>query len=128
MRCSPEEYGEHLSDGVRALLEWPEVPQGIRSTDNWEALRALRTTVTEAIEPLRRDKVVGSSLQVEVGLPEADVSPALAELFITGPVHEADTLTVTKTDLAKCGRCWRHLPEVVEDGDLCARCDGVVNG
>ena len=28
----------------------------------------------------------------------------------------------------KCGRCWRHLPEVTEDGDLCSRCDQVVAG
>jgi isoleucyl-tRNA synthetase len=28
--------------------------------------------------------------------------------------------------LHKCGRCWRHLPEVAEDGALCARCDEVV--
>ena len=28
----------------------------------------------------------------------------------------------------KCGRCWRHLPEVTEDGALCGRCEGVVNG
>ena len=26
----------------------------------------------------------------------------------------------------KCGRCWRHLPEVAEDGDLCGRCETVV--
>jgi isoleucyl-tRNA synthetase len=35
---------------------------------------------------------------------------------------------VERTDDAKCGRCWRHLPEVPEDGALCARCDEVVNG
>ncbi|WP_310533290.1 isoleucine--tRNA ligase [Novosphingobium sp.] len=28
----------------------------------------------------------------------------------------------------KCGRCWRHLPDVAEDGDLCSRCDNVVAG
>ena len=28
----------------------------------------------------------------------------------------------------KCGRCWRHLPEVTEDGALCSRCDQVVSG
>jgi isoleucyl-tRNA synthetase len=28
----------------------------------------------------------------------------------------------------KCGRCWRHLPEVAEDGALCNRCDHVVKG
>jgi isoleucyl-tRNA synthetase len=35
---------------------------------------------------------------------------------------------VRKTEYEKCGRCWRHLPEVTADGDLCGRCDGVVNG
>ncbi|MDQ3144093.1 MAG: class I tRNA ligase family protein, partial [Pseudomonadota bacterium] len=99
---------------------------GLRRGTDWSKLRALRTAVTEAIEPLRRDKVVGSSLQIEVALPEADISPDLAELFITGPVSRADKLTVRKTDLMKCGRCWRHLPEVTEDSDLCARCDAVI--
>ncbi len=28
----------------------------------------------------------------------------------------------------KCGRCWRHLPDVAEDGALCSRCDHVVAG
>ncbi len=121
------------------LLEWPEFPwsgegptggqgSGLRRSAEWNELRALRTRVSEAIEPLRREKVVGSSLQVEVSLPEADLSFDLAELFITGPVTCADTLLVRKSELSKCGRCWRHLPEVVEDGDLCNRCEGVVDG
>ena len=35
-------------------------------------------------------------------------------------------VTVTPTDYKKCGRCWRHLPEVTADGALCARCESVV--
>jgi isoleucyl-tRNA synthetase len=35
---------------------------------------------------------------------------------------------VDVTNNHKCGRCWRHLPEVREDGTLCARCEDVVNG
>jgi hypothetical protein len=27
---------------------------------------------------------------------------------------------------AKCGRCWRLLPDVSEDGALCHRCEDVV--
>ena len=57
--------------------------------------------MTEAIEPLRRDKIVGSSLQAEVQLPEADFSPDLAELFITAQVTKGDRLTVTKTEFRK---------------------------
>ncbi|HWU02363.1 MAG TPA: zinc finger domain-containing protein, partial [Novosphingobium sp.] len=51
-----------------------------------------------------------------------------AELFITAAVTRADAITVAKTEAHKCGRCWRHLPEVAEDGDLCSRCDQVVAG
>jgi isoleucyl-tRNA synthetase len=126
-----EVWGTRYPDaGSVHLLEWPEVDAAwIDSglTAKWEGLRALRSTVTEAIEPLRREKVVGSSLQAEVTVP-ADNGDAdfLAELFISGPVHTGDTLTVVKTDLDKCGRCWRHLPEVTEDGALCARCEEVV--
>jgi len=35
---------------------------------------------------------------------------------------------VTKTQKHKCGRCWRYLPEVKADGELCGRCEGVLNG
>jgi isoleucyl-tRNA synthetase len=95
----------------------------------WNTLRALRSQVTETIEPLRRDKVIGSSLEAEVTVPEMLAPPEeLAELFITSTVHRGDELRVTKTSNHKCGRCWRHLPEVPEDGALCARCEDVVNG
>jgi isoleucyl-tRNA synthetase len=110
------------------LLEWPEVPPVDADDAKWSRLRELRTAVTEAIEPLRRDKIIGSSLQAEVQLPEADLGPGLAELFITAQVTKGDRLTVTKTSFEKCGRCWRHLPEVTHDGGLCARCEAVVHG
>ena len=85
--------------------------------------------MTEAIEPLRRDKVVGSSLEAEVTVPELLASPLeLAELFIVSSVKHSDAVTVTKTDHRKCGRCWRYLPEVTEDGALCDRCKDVLDG
>jgi isoleucyl-tRNA synthetase len=110
------------------LLEWPEVPPVEADEALWAKLRELRATVTEAIEPLRRDKVVGSSLEAEVTLPEL-AAPAdfLAELFIVSAVHEGDTLKVAKTTNNKCGRCWRYLPEVEEDGALCDRCEEFVD-
>jgi isoleucyl-tRNA synthetase len=110
------------------LLEWPEVPAVDADDAKWAALRALREQITEAIEPLRRDKVLGSSLEAEVTVPN-DADPAvLAELFITSTVHRGDEIKVTKTANHKCGRCWRYLPEVKADGELCGRCDEVVNG
>jgi len=111
------------------LLEWPEVPRVNADDAKWARLRELRTQVTEAIEPLRRDKVIGSSLEAEVTLPDLHASAdALAELFIVSAVHSGQELRVTKTGKHKCGRCWRYLPEVKSDGELCGRCSEVVNG
>jgi isoleucyl-tRNA synthetase len=130
---SEEVWGTRYPDGGSVhLLEWPLIDQQWREDDalvaKWAALRAQREEVTEAIEPLRREKVIGSSLEAEVTVP-SDADPALlAELFIVSSVRNGDALAVTKTTYHKCGRCWRLLPEVTEDGGLCARCEDVVNG
>ena len=124
-----EVWGTRFPDaGSVHLLEWPPVPQSEADEAKWARLRALRTEVTEAIEPLRRDKVLGSSLEAEVWVPGSGDPALLAELFITSTVHHGDEVKVAKTDNHKCGRCWRYLPEVKEDGDLCARCEDVLNG
>ncbi len=130
------EDGEADESGQRGsvhLLEWPSVPGVVAETAKWGQLRALRDQVNEAIEPLRRDKTIRSSLEAEVVVPVSavpdDVSDAqLAELFITATVTrgQVDGVTVTKTSHHKCGRCWRLLPDVAEDGALCGRCEDVV--
>lgn len=117
-------------DGSVHFLEWPELPalpgDEPLGTD-WADVRRLRASVTEAIEPLRREKKVKSSLEAEVTVPEMPLdAAALAETFIVARVGEGEEVTVTRTDYHKCGRCWRHLPDVAVDGDLCARCESVV--
>jgi isoleucyl-tRNA synthetase len=89
--------------------------------------------VTEAIEPLRREKVVRSGLEAEVvvpagAAPEGMDDALLAELFISAGVSRGagDRVAVRKSDDHKCGRCWRLLPEVPDDGGLCARCAEVI--
>jgi isoleucyl-tRNA synthetase len=125
---SEEVWGTRYPDaGSVHLLEWPEVPSVDADDAKWRALRELRTQVTEAIEPLRRDKVIGSSLEAEVTVPSAEDPELLAELFITSTVHKGDEIKVTKTQNHKCGRCWRYLPDVAADGGLDARCGEVVN-
>jgi isoleucyl-tRNA synthetase len=135
------------------LLTWPEIDAGWANDDlrmRWELLRRYRTKLTGEIEPLRREKVIGSSLEVEVTamsyapgeaalLRTADMAeigivakvivcdgdPAVAEL-----ANGSDPIAfeVAKTDYEKCGRCWRHLPEVQSVGALCDRCETVVHG
>ncbi len=120
-------------DGSVHLLEWPELPAlpgDDLVTTEWEDIRRQREAVTEAIEPLRREKVIRSSLEAEVTVPNL-LRPAaeLAEVFIVADVHhgEGEGVAVKRTEHKKCGRCWRLLPEVEADGMLCHRCDSVVS-
>jgi len=130
------EDGEADEAGQRGsvhLLEWPNIPGVVADRTRWEQLRALREQVNEAIEPLRRDKTIRSSLEAEVVVPAAAVPEGvsdaqLAELFITATVTrgQGEAVTVTKTTHHKCGRCWRHLPDVADEGALCGRCTDAV--
>ncbi len=106
------------------LLEWPELPEAHADMHRWANIRASRMQANELIEPLRRDKTIGSSLEVEYTYPGDPGDTDLAEIFIVSSVSKGET-NVTRTERLKCGRCWRHLPEVVEDGALCSRCEQV---
>jgi isoleucyl-tRNA synthetase len=134
---SEEVWGTRYPDaGSVHLLEWPEVPSVSVTKARWNEMRTLRERVNEQIEPLRRDKVIRSSLEAEVQIYDLDAilgdfidADFLAELFIVArvtPMKEAG-ISVTRTSDEKCGRCWRLLPEVPEDGALCGRCEEVVN-
>jgi len=136
-----EVWGTRYPDGGSVhLLEWPDIGAWHDKSlgDRFWHLRQLRERVTEAVEPLRRDKEIGSSLEAEVSITDLEgilhnfEGLDLAEIFITSTVHEVPGLNeevrVTRTTNHKCGRCWRLLPEVEEDGALCGRCAEVVNG
>ena len=135
-----EVWGTRFPDGGSVhLLEWPGIDAAWRDdalATGFDLMLATRQRVTEAIEPLRRDKVIRSSNEARVLIPDSQldvlVQPRtdLPELFIVAEVagNQSDQVDVERTDFAKCGRCWRHLPEVEEDGDLCGRCGEMVNG
>jgi isoleucyl-tRNA synthetase len=137
-----EVWGTRFPDAASVhLLEWPEIEAtwaDPRLAGQWEELRSLRQVVSAEIEPKRRDKEIGSSLEakVAIGLPDGRDRPnvtseELAELLIVSEA-EIDTVAhgpvavVHRSDYHKCGRCWRLLPEVKEDGDLCGRCEAVI--
>ena len=96
-----------------------------------------------AIEPLRADKTVGSSLQAEVLLgapPEMyGYLKALGDelrfamLVSKIDLHEADTLSaeVRPSQAAKCERCWHYVPEVgsiAGHETICPRCVDNIEG
>ncbi len=146
-----EVWGTRYPDaGSVHLLEWPAIGNDWRSAEigmkiDWA--RGVRQSVNAHIEPYRREKVLRSTLEAEVELffPEGpfgydSLTPdEWADFLISAPTHnlpfsEADaeltfpgfSVRAYKTENHKCGRCWRHLPEVEADGTLCNRCDTVL--
>ncbi len=115
------------------FLEWPEVDARWIDgdlADKWAELRDQREQVNEAIEPLRRDKIVRSSLDADVTmgelLPVGDVDFAEVAIVARVTMGEGDGIIVRPSEWHKCGRCWRKLPEVTQDGALCDRCATVL--
>lgn len=115
------------AQGERSFGDWRDDALGAK----WELIRQVRSDVTEAIEPLRRDKVVRSSNEADVVVPafEGAESIDFAELCIVADVAFVDgdgAIAVSKTDAAKCARCWRHTGDVDPASELCGRCAGVL--
>ncbi|MCK0531831.1 isoleucine--tRNA ligase [Sphingobium agri] len=115
------------------FLEWPEVEAAWlnqRLDDKWTEIRSQRDQVNEAIEPLRREKVIRSSLEADVtmGMTVPSDGVNFAEIAIVARIETGvgDGIIVKPSEWHKCGRCWRLLPEVEEDGTLCSRCDEVL--
>ena len=109
----------------------------------WQAVREVREAVTAAIEPLRADKSVGSSLQAEVAVTAPDTLAgylkALGEelrfalLVSEVSVAKGDELTVAAkvSGGEKCERCWHYTDDVgsvAAHPTLCARCSENLDG
>ena len=126
------------------LLEWPAIDAGWRDDalgERWSRLRLLRSLATLAIEPARRDKLIGSSLEARLAIAANHSDAALiasvdfAELAIVSGVEvsidaslEAGArVSTAASEAPRCERCWRHLPDVSEDTGLCGRCDVAVS-
>jgi isoleucyl-tRNA synthetase len=106
-------------------------------TQKWQAIRAVRDTVNVAIESLRADKSVGSSLQADVAIRvPAEILPFVSALgdelrFVlmvaSVTVEEGVELsaTVAVDQGSKCERCWHYTDDVGTDPQhptICGRC------
>jgi len=108
----------------------------------WKRLSDLRERVLAEIEPLRKEKRIGSSLQARVVLTTSKDDAGFLEkykkdlpmLFIVSEVVlRADTpgddvetdILIERADGVKCERCWRVVPAVSSDpasAGICGRC------
>ena len=135
-----------LADWAEANKEWnnPELEK------DFEKILKTREVVTRAIEPLRADKKVGSSLEVAVYVKSDDAEilkqneKDLADIFITSQAYVTDkapdgvlneyteegiSVWVTKAEGEKCERCWKYrkLGEHAGFETICSDCYEAVN-
>ena len=130
------------------LADWPTVNSkwtNEKLENDFTKILKSREVVSRAIEPLRADKKVGSSLEVAVYIKaeDCDVLKAnekdLADIYIVSQAYLADsaptdvlnelsedgyTVWVTKAHGEKCVRCWKYR-ELNSDG-ICPDCQEAV--
>ena len=130
------------------LADWVEVKDAWNNPqleEDFAKILKTREVVTRAIEPLRADKKVGSSLEVAVYVKSADTKVLeanaidLADIFIVSQAHISDsapanvlneytedeiTVWVTLAEGEKCERCWkfRKLGEHSGFETICSDC------
>src|SRR3546814_14219327 len=113
-------------EGSVHFLEWPEVDAKWKADTldaKWSAIRSAREEVTEAIEPLRREKTIRSSLEAEVSMGEIAEAENIdfAEICIVAKVDMqpgGEGGCVKPSDSHNSGSCWRMQPNDTEEGAL----------
>ena len=148
-RFPGSENSVHLLDIPKPEKDWYD-PDHVK---DWDKIRNVRRVVTGAIEVLRQDKVIGSSLEASAVIYTKDKdlfeiikSVDMSEVCITSGI----SIEFSKTSIAdtcfvlddvpdvgvickpaegkKCPRCWAlNLPLDKSEGDLCDRCQEAVN-
>ena len=130
------------------LQTWYEDLEGDFKNHSIEVARDINVYLRKELEEMRRDKVIGSSLDAEVDIYCDDKNyQALLELgselrfvFITSEarvhllsdkpedavdINNTLAIRVKKSGYEKCVRCWHHREEIGENDlhkELCGRC------
>ena len=147
-RFGGEESSVHLIDIPETPAQWlnPEL------AEKWTMIRRVRRVVTAALEVQRTEKVIGASLEAAPVLYLADTSVKemleqmpFADICITSDLTlstdtapqdaftmaDIDGIAVSfvKAEGAKCGRCWKILPDVGthSHADVCGRCNDALS-
>ena len=138
-------YGENTKSVH--LQQFPRVPEEWKSfvdSDKWEIIRSVRRVVTGAIEVERKNKNIGSSLEVcpKVYLDKEKINACLninmADLCITSSIEILDLsaevngfklesvsgveVVINDANGKKCLRCWKISEEVCDSQEVCNRC------
>jgi len=130
------------------LQTWYEGLEGNFDNPVIETSRDINTHLRKELEEMRRNKIIGSSLDAEVDIYCKDdnyqnllgLKDELRFVFITSEarvnqlsdkptdakeINSSLAIKVEKSDHQKCVRCWHHRPEIGQNKvhqDLCDRC------
>jgi isoleucyl-tRNA synthetase len=147
----PYREAKGMPDSVH-LSEFPTADPAWKNealAGEWDRLWEIRSEVTKALEAARRDKLIGSSLEAQVGLSAAGDDAKLLEkyaaelpaVFIVSQVQFPDASAAQATEIEglklrvaeaageKCERCWNYSEKVgsfAKHPTLCERCFPVV--
>lgn len=137
-----DEFNNNLP-GKRAknvqLLDYPEV-EDMKDEDSllneYEKVLELRSEVLKALEESRNNKIIGSSQEALVNIPDSEIAhlfslKELAKIFVVSEVNlsNSNKIEVIHHPGCKCDRCWNYDLKAVkqEDGTyLCPRCLEVI--
>jgi len=136
------------------LQTWYEGLEAKFNNHSIDVSRDINSHLRKELEDMRRDKIIGSSLDAEVDIYCEDENyQALLEMkdelrfvFITSDakvhpltdkpmnaknIDNSLAILVRKSEYEKCDRCWHHRPEIGQNilhKDLCSRCIENVTG
>ncbi len=126
---------------IQTYWELPAIDAAL--ANKWQRIREIRDAANKAIETVRADGQVGSSLQAEItihaGEHDLAILRSLGEdlrfVFITSQVRlvsaDALAISVSVTDATKCERCWHYALDVGQAAahpGICLRCASNLSG
>ncbi len=134
---------EFMQDSIH-LQDYPDVAPLLvcaPTAAKIDRILQIRDRVNESLEKLRKDKVIGKSLEAEVEIMVfengddakllREFEKSLAEIFIVSGVSivegkfETTSVQASKAEGVRCVRCWRIVKDVNADG-ICSRCEEAV--
>lgn len=115
---------------LESFPERIQLENDTKIVEKFEGLLKLRDEVNNQLEQMRKDKIIGSSLESKVeitsieALTKDDVANVLVVSDIVVKKGKDQSIKVSKAAGEKCCRCWKY--DTLSADGLCRRCQKVV--
>ncbi len=124
-----------LREGGESLATWE---------NHWPRLKSIRADLNKTLDHMRKNKEIGSNLDVNVSFADNTMEAWFRELTASGEFKyffivsgcAIGVASIQKSTAPKCARCWHHREDVTVRPDLvtdtsqaiCNRCYGNLTG